>query len=130
MIITIWAIILGLALILIFAGRFTDAPPVAIAGYSIIFILGLVLMLGSLQYQTGETSLSNYTYTAGNLTSINETIIYTYGYYDNEIVQGITLSHTTGFLICVLSVLGFISVMFNLNPNRKKPGQYDLKEND
>lgn len=129
MIITIWAIILGLALILVIAGRYTDAPPVAIAGYSIIFILGLVIMLGSLQYITGETSLSNYTYIAGNLTSINETRTYTYGYYDNEIVQGITLSHSIGFLMCVLSVLGFMSVMFNLNPRKKKPGEYDL-END
>lgn len=105
---------------LILLGKFTDAPPLQIGGYGFMFILGLVLMLGALQYPTGTNTLSTYNYTESNLTSINETTNKIYTNYSNEIIQGITLNHTIGFFICVLSILGFISVMDNLGKLRKE----------
>lgn len=71
-------------------------------------------MLGALEYKTGEDTLANYTYVNDTIDYVNESVRNVYGAYENEIIEGITLNHTIGFFISILSILGFISVMLNL----------------
>lgn len=133
MIIAIWIIILALSLILIIAGKYIEGPPLQIGGFAFLFIMGLTLMLGGVQYTSGSNSITTYTYNGTNITQTNETITNLYTSYSTEIIQGITINHTVGFFICVLSVFGFISVMMNLDkdPFAKKPRNkqvYDYEE--
>jgi hypothetical protein len=60
MIVTIFIILLVISLFTIIAGKFMNAPPVSLAGYLFLFILGLVLMLGGLSYKVGATESYNY----------------------------------------------------------------------
>lgn len=133
MIISIWAILLGFALILLVAGRYTDAPPLQIGGYTIIFILGALLMLGFVTYKTGEVTTYQYETEEQapcncSMTMSNTTI--TYSNYTTTYPNLLEAYRMIGFIMCVLSVLGFMSVFFNLNPRKKKPGAYDLKDDD
>lgn len=60
MILTIWIALLLFSFILLFAGKFIDAPPLALGGSLFIFLLGLVLMSGSVVIESGEVKGYNY----------------------------------------------------------------------
>lgn len=110
MITTIFIILLILALSLIIAGFYTKAPPVNLTGYLFLFILGLVLLTGGLQYKSGSSTTFNYS----NTTLISQNTTDQYSNYDNEIIQGITLNHVLGFFISCLGALGWIITLTNL----------------
>ena len=60
MIIEIFIILLFLSIILIFAGRYTEAPPLQLAGYLFLFVLGLVMLSGNVFYVSGQNEINNY----------------------------------------------------------------------
>jgi len=105
MIIEIFGIFLLLSLLLIPIGYLCKSPALMIGGTSFIFILGIVVLLGGLQYATGKTS-----YVTGNYTQTNTT----YGAYTAETFIGIDVVHLLGFFMCILGVFGFISTFVEL----------------
>lgn len=76
LIITIFTIFLIITLTLIITGKILKQPPLTLAGFLFLFILGLVLLLGGLEYVSGTTEAYNYTcaccengtYHEGNIT--------------------------------------------------------------
>jgi hypothetical protein len=108
MILTLFIVFIIIGLILIGLGIFNDDMLVlAVAGCGILFILGGVLLLGNVTYQTGENITTNYYY-INNSTSIdNTTELKEYNYIsfsdDN--------SHWFGFILIASGILGFVGVM-------------------
>jgi hypothetical protein len=129
MILELYIAFLALAVVSVILGIYTQAPVISIGGYGILFILGVILLLGGLQYRTGTVDTYSYmcsscvntenrtqnvtvSFNASQVASVTQT--YIYSGFDNEIVQGITIHHFFGFLLSVFSVFGFVSVFLNL----------------
>lgn len=112
MILELYAVFLAISVIGIVIGVYTEAPVLSIGAYGFLFILGIILLFGGVQYKTGTTEQYSYSINTSLVSSITTTNTYTN--YDSEIYAGVTIHHILGFLLSVLSVLGFMSVMFNL----------------
>ena len=96
---TIFIFLTSLSLFFIFFGYYMrpNADIFSVAGFTILFLLGLSFLPGTpgaIEYQTGKTLT-----TVDNTTT--EQIVYTE--YEN---------FTFGFLLSVLSVLGFVNLYF------------------
>jgi len=108
MILTLFIMFLAISLILIILGYFSaNSQSLSILGFSLLFVLGVVLLSGFVEYKAGETA----TVTG------NETVtVYNYSNYDSEVIPGgiFTINHLFGFLIAVLAIFGFIDVNMNL----------------
>ena len=118
--IIVFVVLLALVFVLFIAAEYLDVV-LHVAAFGILFILGLTVMLGQLQYKTGESISQNFTYNPSPLnTSINASSTvrtdimtqYSGGY-----------SHTIGFLMCALSVLGFVLVYTHYAQKRKEEGE-------
>lgn len=111
MILSLWVVLVSLSLVLIVIGlaRPTESAQ-ALIGFFLLFLLGFPILLGTLEYRTGDTTATNYTYTSGNLTSTSEAKVYTYATYQN---------HTYGFYLTLASAIGFILVLFGLRNTRR-----------
>jgi len=72
MIITLFVIFLILSIILIFLGKYVEAPPVSLAGFLFLFIIGVAIIISGLGYEAG----TSYNYVC----SCCENGIYTEGY--------------------------------------------------
>ena len=114
MILTVFLVFLGLTIALLLAGEYLEAPVLQIGGTGFLFLLGIVLLTGSLQYPTGEYSEQTYSYSGGNISQITQTMNTTYTSFDDEIVEGIDLNHVFGIVLSVLGVFGFMNIMFRL----------------
>lgn len=132
MILTIWTVLLVLSLVVVIGGKYVNSPPLQISGFFFLFLLGITLLSGGVQYKNGVTETYNYmclgcggnsipTFT-GNA-SIDKPFVSsiskadTYSNYSGEVVYGIMLHHVFGFFVTVLSILGFISCLINLRPD-------------
>jgi len=143
MIITLFALLLILTLILIIAGKYIEAPGLQLAGYTFLFLLGIIILFGEVEYQTGELNTLTPTYSIGcisgypscgfaceqDCTTPQSQIIntltnttYTYTHFTNEIYAGVNLNHIIGFLLCIISGLGFAIVLMNLDKFKIREG--------
>ena len=114
MLLSIFIFLVGLAVVLIIAGHYIEAPVTQIAGTAIMFVASLLLLLGSVQYVSGSDQEISYSYVSGNLSSstINESL--TYDTWDEELVQGVQVKHTIAVLLLITSILIFVSVLSQL----------------
>lgn len=114
MLLQIFIFLVVLALVLIIGGFYIEAPVTQIAGTAILFVTGLLLLVGSVEYPSGSNQQVSYTYVSGNLSSstINETT--TFSSWDEEVVQGVQVKHTLAFLLLVTSILILVSVLAQL----------------
>lgn len=110
MILTIWVILLALSLIILAIGKYIQQEPLLLTGFMFMFLLGLTLMLGFVQYQTGEVKTLAYS----NSTLINETTTYSYTTYSGEVVMNIQMHHVFGLFFSLVSAFGFILTLFTL----------------
>jgi len=107
LILEIYSILLFISLFCVIAGKYVDSPPLILGGYTFVFLLGLVLMLGGVEYKTGSVTTL----------TVNDTVITSVGVYSNfsnEVYQNLNINHVFGFFMCILSSLGFISQLLNL----------------
>lgn len=76
MIITLFVVFLILSILLIFAGHYTETPPLSLAGYLFLFILGIAVMFSGIMYNEGISynyvcaCCENGTYNEGAVTPI------------------------------------------------------------
>lgn len=136
MILELFFSLLFFSLILIIAGKFIDAPGLQMGGYTFLFLMGLVVLFGNLEYKTGEIASTTPVYAAAcvygfpdcnfqclqdcinpEVYVVNNTLTTTYTYtaFENEIYAGVNLNHVIGFFICIVSGLGFAIVLMNLD---------------
>lgn len=107
MILILWLSLLALSLIVCVLGYFTDDEPYLTVGLTLLFLLSIVIVTGQLEYPTGasiDTSTPGITIVTDTYTAWND-----------------VTSHTTGYLLAVLSGIG---IALSLQ-NRKQQGAED-----
>lgn len=111
MLLTLWAVLVALALCLIVLGLSKpEESAQALIGFLFLFLLSFSIINTDLEYKTGEFVSTNYTYSAGNLSTTSQSITYAYDSYG---------SHTIGFYLALGSGVGFILVIFGLRNTRR-----------
>lgn len=112
----LFIIFLLLSLLLIILGLIkTEHSEIALIGFAFLFLLSIVLIVNDIQIKTGEFTEELYSYDNLTINHINITTINTY----EDIDLGGNLSHIFGYWLAVISMIGFIGVVFGL---RKQEG--------
>jgi len=134
MILTIWIILFVISITFIILGyvfNTTNSDVLLVVGWGFIFLLGCVMLFGSLTHKTAETEIINYTYTnynysieGSNYTEAvisSQTIIKNNTYEEIPAEAGILNTvvnlHTIGFFIMITGLLGSVLFWFD-NKNR------------
>ena len=111
----IFIIFLALVLILFIAAEYLDVT-LHIAAFTILFLLGITVLTTNLEIKTGETTATEYTFLEDNVT-VNETAEVRTAVYSS--FDG-TYKHLLGWIIAVVSVLGFVLVYVHYGKKRDK----------
>lgn len=106
MILELYAVLLLLSFFIVYLG-FKYDNMYGVVGFFFIFLLSLVLISNSLQYQTGFVQIANTS--VANITNTTQTFTYT-NYKD-------TSSHWIGYFLALASSLGMIFMW--TNPSKK-----------
>jgi len=136
MLLTVFVCFIVLAFALIVIGQTISNPSFQVAGSVFLFVLGVVLMFGGVNHQTGyEDTLvygGNFTssvhwdeahpseYPSFNLSEdpiylFHSQRIYVYSPLEStEIVGGINVEHLIGLLLAVMGISCFVGVMMSL----------------
>jgi hypothetical protein len=118
MILSLYLVLIFLSLVFIFVGIIKpDESAMALVGFLFLFLLSFVVLNGQLQYETGAIVTANYTYTGGAITATGQNIVYSYAYFSD------TTSHTMGFYMVVISIVGFVGVLLGLRSPWKKESE-------
>jgi hypothetical protein len=112
MILPLFIAILALAVIIIWLGYYTDDEPYLPVGLFFFFLLGVIILNGNLEYQTGDTKNITLSYTNGTLTSQQEISAYNYTSWND------TNSHWIGWTMTILSACGFALSLINMRRGR------------
>lgn len=121
MLVIVFGFLLALTLVFLLTGQYMDAPFLKISGSVFMFLLGMIVMFGSLSIQNGLNESTIYSYEAGNLSRTNTTTVYTYSNISSDIVNGLNINHLFGFLMCVIGVFLFMFAFLEI----KKPREID-----
>ena len=123
MILQIFLLIIGIALSLIITGVILEDYAVQLVGLSFFLIAGAIFSNapilgvngGSIEYKTGETQLTNYSYLSDN-TTIDYTIqtkTYNYNTYSNAFTRFI------GVFMMIISILASTIIFTRLKQERE-----------
>lgn len=107
MILALWVSILALAALLLVLGYFTGDPHYAFVGLFFIFLLGMYVLVGNLQYETGMTINST-----SNGTASNSVIVYDYASYSDAYTRWF------GLLLAVSAAFGMVLSFFKIKNER------------
>ena len=119
MILTLFILFLAFALILYFAGRYNNAPYLSIGTSGIVFLLGVVLLFGGVEYYSGSNDVYSY---GENSSLIGVDSVRQYSPLISNVVNGVDVLHFFGFLMAVLGIIIFISSMQDLG---RLKGEYE-----
>jgi len=105
----LFTVLIGVALVLVVVGLSKPSESAqALLGFFLIFVLAFVPMLGNLQYQSGETVLTNYSYNGSLIASTLEVATNTYSNYSDS------SAGTYGKWLAFAGAVGFIGVLFSV----------------
>lgn len=110
MILTLFVLLIALALAAIALGYLTDVPVYTLTGFAFMFLLSSMILFGSVEYRTGDAS---------TVSDNTTTLTYTYAAFDASSgdVLGLALNHIIGLYLAVASALGFVIVIADMrNP--------------
>lgn len=113
MILWLFLTIIALAITAIIIGYFTDDEPYTPIGLFFLFIAGIILLNGQVEYATGNNITTTYTYTNNTITSTTTTVTDTLTSFND------TSSHRVGWGLAILSVIGFILNIISLTRNAR-----------
>ena len=100
MILELYIFLVALCFAFVIGGYYVDAPVLEIAGFAFLFLLGITMFQGSLEYETGF----NESVAANNVTHrFTE-----YQAWDDG------NSHLIGVYTAIVAVLGFVTVLSQL----------------
>ena len=112
MLLTLYVLFLAIAFLTIGLSIWVKEPYYALVGFFFLFYISVALMTDGIDYQTGETEVSTYTYDNGTLnqtalsrTTVNSTYTNTYTWW-------------FGFLLSITSGFSFAFVSFDLRRDR------------
>ena len=112
MILTIYLIILILAIVLVISASFVSSPVLGIVGYTFLFLAGLVLLNGTLQYSDGTLNVTMTNESQASSSYISAPVYQTWDDGD---------SHLYGWLLCIMGAFGFVLVLFGLKGEYFRP---------
>jgi len=108
---TLFVIFFSLSLILIILGLFrTEHTELALVGFLFLFLLSFLIINSDIQQKTGEITNSTVT---GNFTQE----ITTYQYADIDL--GGTFSHSFGYWLAVMAIIGFIGCLIGIKHSKE-----------
>lgn len=116
MILTLYIFLVAISLIFVGIGLFRphDSLGYSLIGFGLLFILSVVMLTGNLEYETGANTNTTYIYdSASRINYSIQDISYDYAYFSDG------TSFQMGFWMSILSALGFIFILYNLNEDRK-----------
>lgn len=109
MILDLFLMLVLVSLIMLIGGYFINAPVIQVMGCFLLFILGLTIMGGALQYNTGSiiddtglTTVVQNTYSNWNSTN------------SRTVFGDVKDYHTVGFYLTITSLLCFVAVMADI----------------
>lgn len=114
MILTLYGVLVSISLILIYIGLNRPSESAqALVGFFLLFLLSLIIINGTLEYETGAQINTTYTYTGDTVTDTSQTVSNQYAYFSD------TTSHRVGYYLAIASAIGFIGVFFSLRRSKK-----------
>lgn len=116
MILALWVSILALAALLLVLGYFTGDPHYAFVGLFFIFLLGMYVLVGNLQYETGMNINTSYSYSNGSVSVAGTQITYDYTSYNDSYTRWF------GLILAVASGFGMALSFFKLKKERDGDG--------
>jgi len=116
MILTLYLAFVALALLVLGVGIFLGENYFSFIGLFFLFLLGSHLLFNGLDYESGVSVATNYTYTNGTVTSNEAVLTYDYTNFKND-----DFTRWFGFLIAVASGFGLGAMLFQ--------ARRDFKEN-
>lgn len=122
MLLIVFGLLLALTLIFLFVGVSMDAPYFKIGGATFMFVLGLVLLFGTVTVQSGLVEATTYTYDLGNVSLTNTTTSFVYSDISRDLVNGLDVMHLFGFLLSVIGVFTFMYSFFEIRTPREIDG--------
>ena len=114
MFLMLYALLLGLSLVIITVGLFSKNEGVyAILGFAFLFYCGLLLNNGVVEYPLGSSHNTTYSYLADNVTidSTFETSLDSYSYFNDSYSSWfgrfLMIGSILGFTACIVDISGF-----------------------
>ena len=106
----IWSILVTISLVLIVIGltRPTESAQ-ALIGFFFLFLLSFSIINGTLEYVTGTTTTTTYSYINDSISSTLEVEQNTHTNFSN---------HNIGFWFAVASAIGFAGVLYSLKKTK------------
>lgn len=110
MILTLYGFLVAVSLVLIVLGLSKPSESqLALIGFFFMFLLGLTLLQGSVQYETGANMTTTLSYgPTGDINQTDQYITYNYQDFDDN------TSHNIGLYLAIGSGVGFAGVLFGL----------------
>ena len=110
MILSLYVILVGIAVILILIGLLKpEESAQSLVGFLFLFLLSIILLNGNLEYETGINTSLNLNYDVnGTLTSTDQIVSYTYEDFSD------TTSHRIGYYLAIASAVGFCGTLFSI----------------
>jgi hypothetical protein len=103
----------AIALVLIIIGMLKPTESAqALIGFTLLFILAMVVLTGNLSYPVGNTSNITVTELGGNITKISQNDVTHYQTYSES------TTHNIGLYLAIGSAVGVIGVIVSLRRNR------------
>lgn len=112
----LFTFLLAISFLLIVVGLFRpEHTEMAIIGFVFLFILSFNFIGYDIQHQTGEFTNNTFVNeTADFPVLLSSETHYIYG----DVDFGGTISHTTGYWLAIMSIVGFIGVLVGLRKQR------------
>lgn len=107
MILNVFFALLAVSMVVCLLAYFTGDEPYLTVGLFLLFLLGIVVLNGNLEYESSATVATNYTYDNGTVTSTATNIQYAYTNWDDS------NSFYTGWAMVVLSGIGMGLSFYN-----------------
>lgn len=115
MILTLFGVLVAIALILIGLGLFNpNESAQAIIGFLLLFFLSLIILNNGLEYESGSIINTTYSYNAGEVYKTDQVITNTYDLYNDD------STHRVGWYLTLASAVGLIGVIFSIGYHRYK----------
>ena len=116
MILELFSFIMLLSIVLITLGFvFKDWSAFALIGFTILFILSIIILNSGLQYQSGATVSSTYGYDSNSsLNATTQQITYQYTNWQDS------NTHEVGYLLSIVGLVGGVFVLWTTTGGLKK----------
>jgi len=115
MILTLFGVIVAICLVLIVIGLVRPSESAqALVGFFLLFLMSLIILNGTLEYETGAEINTTYSYTGTQVTDTDQIVTNRYAFFND------TTSHRVGYYLAIASGIGFAGVLWSVGRTRWK----------